>query len=112
MQMGTVVAFGFRAGINPTDLTHINLKDAAIRNRDPPLVYVQLDSALEAAEKELERAEKEKRKPNSDNFSFTSALSDLHGGVLCRYRTTRNKDTRQLLQMDGAFVACSFYDVP
>ena len=71
MQMGTVVAFGFRAGINPTDLTHINLKDAAIRNRDPPLVYVQLDSALEAAEKELERAEKEKRKPNSDNFSFT-----------------------------------------
>jgi len=44
----------------------MNLKDAAIRNRDPPLVYVQLDSALEAAEKELERAEKEKRKLNSE----------------------------------------------
>jgi hypothetical protein len=66
VQIGTVVAFGFRAGINPTDLTHINLKDAAIRNRDPPLVHVQLDSALEAAEKELERAEKEKRKLNSE----------------------------------------------
>jgi len=34
---------------------------------DPPLVYVQLDCALEAAEKVLLRAEKEKRRLNSDS---------------------------------------------
>jgi len=80
--MGTVVAFGFRAGINPTDLTHINLKDAAIRNRDPPLVHVQLDSALEAAEKESRKSREGKTKTELGNFSFKSALSDLHG-VVC-----------------------------
>ena len=45
--IGTVVAFGFPPGVNPSTFSNMTIDQAAAANYSPFLVYVQLDNAID-----------------------------------------------------------------
>ena len=77
--MGTVIRIGFPPSHKKDIFSCMDLKTAALHNIHPPLIYVLLDSAVDAAEKELKLAEKNQRPPV---YAFPSAHESLEG-VIC-----------------------------
>jgi len=60
----------------------MSVSQAAKHNIDPPLIYVQLDSALDVIKKEQDLAKKEQREPDPSKYPFPSAHESLQG-VIC-----------------------------
>ena len=80
--IGTVVRIGYAPKWSKDEYGSMSVSQAAKHNIDPPLIYVQLDSALDVIKKEQDLAKKEQREPDPSKYPFPSAHESLQG-VIC-----------------------------